>query len=119
VAFAEPASAPRVAGLYAEGRIATGGGRAAGAGAPLMLAEASIQRQAGGTFVWRVKDGQLQKVAVQLGPRDARTGEYPVKSGLAEGDRVLRNPGSTLVDGQKIEFAGGTTTAAASSAAMR
>jgi multidrug efflux pump subunit AcrA (membrane-fusion protein) len=125
VAFADPASAPRVAGLYAEGRIATGGGNGAGGNnngntaQPLMLAEASIVRQGGGAYVWRIKDNKLQKVAVQLGERDARTGEIPVKGGLAEGDRILRNPGSTLVDGQKIEFAGPTTTAAASSAAMR
>jgi len=42
---------------------------------------------------------------VQLGERDARRGDYPVLSGLAAGDRVLRTPGSTLVDGQKVEFA--------------
>ena len=29
----------------------------------------------------------------------------PVKGGLADGDRyLLRNPGSALVDGQKIEW---------------
>jgi len=28
-----------------------------------------------------------------------------VTAGLSEGDRILRNPGSTLVDGQKVEFA--------------
>jgi membrane fusion protein (multidrug efflux system) len=125
VAFADPASAPRVAGLYAEGRIATGSGNGAGSNnngntaQPLMLAEASIVRQGGSAYVWRIKDNKLQKVAVQLRERDARTGEVPVKAGLTEGDRILRNPSSTLVDGQKIEFAGPTTTAAASSAAMR
>ena len=44
-------------------------------------------------------------VPVQLGERDPRTGELPLKGGLAEGDIILRNPGSTLVDGQKAEFA--------------
>jgi hypothetical protein len=42
---------------------------------------------------------------VRLGERDARSGEFPVLAGLAAGDRVLRNPGSTLVDGQAVEFA--------------
>jgi len=116
VAFADPAAAPRVAGLYAEGRIATG---AAATGAALTLPEGAIVREGTSTFVWRLKDKTLNKVAVQLGERDARSGEYPVKGGLAEGDRVLRNPGRTLVDGQKVELAGGTATAAASSAAMR
>ncbi|MEW6705258.1 MAG: efflux RND transporter periplasmic adaptor subunit [Pseudomonadota bacterium] len=114
VAFADPAAAPRVAGLYAEGRIAAGSQAQA-----LTLPEGAIQRQDGKAYVWRLQDKTVQKVAVQLGQRDARSGEYPVKGGLAEGDRILRNPGSTLVDGQKIELAGGTATAAASSAAMR
>jgi hypothetical protein len=71
-----------------------------------MLAEGAIVRSGQAAFVWRVgKDGKLAKVAVQLGERDARSGEFALKSGLAEGDVILRNPGSTLVDGQKVEFA--------------
>lgn len=116
VAFADAAAAPRVSGLYAEGRIAT---RAGDTGGTPSLPEAAIRREAGQAFVWRVKDKALEKVAVQLGERDARTGEVPVKGGLAEGDRVLRNPSAALVAGQKVELAGPTTTAAASSAAVR
>ena len=116
VSFADPAAAPRVSGLYAEGRIATAG---EGAAQAITLPNAAIVRSPGATHVWRVQDGSLHKVAVQLGERDPRTGDYPVKAGVAEGDRILRNPGSTLVDGQKVEFANGTATAAASSAAMR
>jgi len=100
VAFADGAKAPRVAGLYAEGRIA-------GAGpASTQLAESSIVRNNGaGAEVWRVKDGRLNRVPVQLGERDARTGEFELKGGLADGDQILRNPGPTLVDGQRVEFA--------------
>jgi RND family efflux transporter MFP subunit len=100
VDFADPAKAPRVAGLYAEGRIVAAGGAAA-----LMLAESAIVREAGATAVWRVKDGRVARVAVQLGARDERRGEYPVRGGLDDGDVILRNPGSTLVDGQRVEFA--------------
>lgn len=99
VNFAEPRNAPRVAGLFAEGRIETGVSRA------LMLGESSIARSAEGAYVWRVNDKLLSKVSVQLGERDPRRGQYPVSSGLADGDRVLRNPGSALVHGQKVEFA--------------
>ena len=61
-------------------------------------------------------DGQaLRKVAVTLGERDPRSGDWPVLSGLAAGDRILRNPGSTLVDGQPFEWA--TPAASAGSAA--
>ncbi len=116
VGFDNADTAPRVAGLYAEGRIVTAG---AGTGQAITLPEASIVRSASATQVWRVKNGSITKVAVQLGERDPRTGEYPVKGGLSEGDQVLRNPGSTLVDGQKVELAAVTASAAASSAAMR
>ncbi len=100
VEFADPAKAPRVAGLYAEGRIEAQGGSAA-----LMLAEAAIVRAGGQTAVWRVKDGRIAKVALQLGARDERRGEYPVKAGLADGDMILRNPGIALIEGQQVEFA--------------
>ena len=100
VTFDDAAKAPRVAGLYAEGRI-EGGGEAVP-----MLAEASVVRRANVAHVWRVgKDTRLALVPVQLGERDARSGELPLRGGLAEGDTILRNPGGTLVDGQKIEFA--------------
>jgi hypothetical protein len=118
VSFDDAARAPRVAGLYAEGRID-------GAAAALpTLAEASLVRSGGEPRVWRVgKDARLALVPVRLGARDPRTGEWPLlpeqgTGGLAEGDLVLRNPGSTLVDGQQVEFAkaigaGGTAGASA------
>jgi membrane fusion protein, multidrug efflux system len=110
VAFAEGAKAPRVAGLYAEGRIASGGAAAA------RLADASVVRSADGAHVWRVKDGKLSKVAVQLGARDERSGEHELKSGLADGDVLLRNPGGSLVDGQRVEMARSGTSAASAPA---
>jgi hypothetical protein len=100
---------PRVAGLYAEGRIETGTTQV------LTVPEASVVRAGDATHVWRVKDQALQKVAVQLGERDPRRGDFPVMGGLAAGDRILRSPGSTLVDGQKVEFA---ATAPASAPAL-
>ena len=107
VDFADPAKAPRVAGLYAEGRAESGG-----AGA-LALSEGSIVRTDGQAAVWRVKDARINRVAVQLGTRDERRGEYPVRGGLADGDMILRNPGGALVEGQRAEFAKGNASAAA------
>ncbi len=114
VDFDDAAKAPRVAGLYAEGRIEAGGG----APAPPTLAEGAIVRRGDAAHVWRVgKDARLALVAVQLGERDARSGEWPFAlgktGGLAEGDVILRNPGSTLVDGQRVEFAKAKAAAAA------
>jgi membrane fusion protein (multidrug efflux system) len=90
---------PKLAGLYAEGRIE------AGSAQMLTVPDGAVVRSGDATHVWRLKDQALQKVSVQLGERDARRGDYPVLSGLAAGDRVLRAPGSTLVEGQKVELA--------------
>lgn len=95
--FDDPAQAPKVAGLYAEGRVDTG------AQSSLVLAEASVQRQGDTAVVWKLQGGQLKKVTVQLGPRDERRGEVVIAAGLAVGDEVLRAPTSTLLDGQKVQ----------------
>ena len=116
VAFADAAKAPRVAGLYAEGRIAGSGVAVA------RIADASIVRSGADgqiTHVWRVKDGRVNKVAVQLGARDERSGEFELKGGLADGDVLLRNPGSGLVDGQRVEMAKTVASAAASAPAPK
>jgi RND family efflux transporter MFP subunit len=100
VSFENPGEMPEVSGLYAEGRIE------ARSTALLTVPAASIVHEGDNVFAWRVKDGALQRVAVDLGARDERTGQYAVEGGLAEGDTVLRYPGSTLKDGQPTEFAG-------------
>ena len=100
VGFDNPAAAPKVAGLYVEGSVQTGGVQA------LMLAASSIVRAGDAAFVWRIDPtaARVVKVAVQLGERDLRSGDVPVLAGLAAGDRVLRSPGSSLVDGQAFEL---------------
>ena len=110
VAFASRSAAPKVAGLFAEGRIESGTSEA------LMLPEAAIVRAGDAASVWRVAGDKISKVPVQLGERDPRRGEYPVLAGLAAGDRVLRKPGSNLLDGQKIELAAAPVQAASASA---
>lgn len=102
--------APRVAGLYAEGQIASGVQRA------LMLPEASLVKEGDSAYVWRVAGNKVNKIKVQLGERDLRRGEYVVLAGLTEGEQILRNPGSTLVDGQKAERAAPKAAAPASGA---
>ncbi len=99
VSFANPEQMPEVSGLYAEGRIE------ARSTALLTVPAASIVHEGDDAFAWRVKDGVLQRVALDLGARDERTGEYAVDGGLAEGDTVLRYPGSTLKDGQAAQLA--------------
>ena len=91
-----PGTAPRTSNLYAEGHVATGIAQA------LVLPEAAIAREGDKAFVWRVAGGQLHKVPVSLGERDTRRGEFVITSGIAAGDQLLRAPGSTLVDGQRV-----------------
>lgn len=90
---------PRVAGLYAEGQVVTS------SEAVPMLPEASLTREGDHVYAWRVVDDKLAKVAVTLGERDARSGLWVLRGGLAVGDEVLRAPGTGLVDGQAVERA--------------
>ncbi len=94
-----PGTAPHVAGLYAEGQIASGATQA------LLLPESAVVREGDKAYVWRLSGSTLVKAPVTLGERDARLGNVVIASGIAVGDRLLRTPGSTLVDGQKYELA--------------
>ncbi|MEO8063947.1 MAG: efflux RND transporter periplasmic adaptor subunit [Pseudomonadota bacterium] len=97
VAFDDAGQQPNVAGLYAEGHIET---RSI---ATLSLSSASIVREGDNAFAWRVHDGKLQKVKLVLGDRDARTGAFTLKSGLDEGDKILRFPNSALKEDQVVQ----------------
>ena len=87
----------RLAGLYAEGRIEASSATA------LMIPESALVRDGDRAFAWRIQGNTLQKVAVAVGERDPRRGDRVVKSGLAEGDRLLRHPVATLKDGQAVK----------------
>jgi multidrug efflux pump subunit AcrA (membrane-fusion protein) len=99
VAFDDAKKQPNVAGLYAEGHIETQ------SSAILSLPSASIVNEGDNSFAWRVSGDKLQKVALTLGDRDPRTGSFALRSGLAEGDKVLRFPNASLKDGQLVQTA--------------
>jgi len=88
---------PRLAGLYAEGRVETESSTS------LTLPATAIVRDGDKASAWRVASNKLQKAPVKLGDRDPRTGEFPVISGLAEGDKVIRYPSAMLKDGQTVQ----------------
>jgi RND family efflux transporter MFP subunit len=96
VAFDDASKQPNVAGLYAEGHVETQ------SSATLSLPGASIVREGDSAFAWRVNGEKLSKVALTLGDRDARTGAFALRGGLAEGDKVLRFPNAALKDGQLV-----------------
>lgn len=107
VAFAPGSAVPKVSGLYGEGRIE------AETKAALMLPEGALVKAGDKTYAWRLKDKTIRKVDLAIGPRDTRTGNYEVRQGLAAGDVVMRNPGSSFKDGQAVQLAPGKVAAAA------
>ncbi|HEY8026990.1 MAG TPA: efflux RND transporter periplasmic adaptor subunit [Burkholderiaceae bacterium] len=96
VAFSK-GNLPSVSGLYAEGRVETS------SSAALMVPAVALMRNGDHTFAWRIAGDTLKKTELTLGERDARRGDYAVLTGLADGDRVLRNPNTTLKDGAKVK----------------
>jgi RND family efflux transporter MFP subunit len=85
---------PPVVGLYAEGVVETLTKPA------VMIFESSLRREGDKVFAWVLDGSKIVKRAIQLGDRDTRLGQWVVTSGLAAGDKVLRNSGSSLKDGQ-------------------
>jgi len=96
---------PRVSGLYAEGRIEAGSSQI------LMIPDAALVRNGDKAYTWRIRDNKLAKTDLVIGERDPRRGDFAVLSGLADGDQVIRNPISTLKDGQKVVAATKAVTA--------
>lgn len=101
-------ASPRLAGLYAEGRVESASAQA------LLVPASAIVREGDRAFAWRLDGKALRKVAVTLGERDPRRGDHVVRAGLAEGDRLLRHPMGSLRDGQAVEEAAPAASAAAS-----
>jgi membrane fusion protein, multidrug efflux system len=99
---------PRVAGLFAEGRIE------AESTSALMVPESAIVKQGDDVYAWKIKDKALAKAKLDIGMRDARTGAWQVRTGLATGDIVMRTPSSSFRDGQKVEMQAPKAVASAS-----
>jgi membrane fusion protein, multidrug efflux system len=105
VSFDDARQQPNVAGLYAEGRVETR------TTSTLALATATVVREGDSSYAWVVKEGKLHKVALTLGDRDPRSGAFAIKSGLSEGDQVLRFPNVSLKENQAVSFDAGNKAA--------
>jgi RND family efflux transporter MFP subunit len=106
VSFADQ-NQPRVAGLYAEGRVEAESSNA------LMVPPSAVVQAGDSAYVWRVKGGVLSKAPLTLGTRDERTGLRQVVSGLSAGDILLRSPSSAVRDGQPVQLVSTKTVASA------
>ena len=96
---------PKLAGLYAEGRVEIE------SASGLTIPATALVRDGDKSSVWRVQGDAIKKVTLDVGDRDPRSGEYVLRAGLADGDRLIRHPSATLKDGQKIEMADAASTA--------
>ncbi len=103
----------RLAGLYAEGRVE------ASSAVALVLPASALVREGDKAWAWRVNGNALQKVALSVGERDPRSGDYVVLAGVANGDRLLRHPIATLKDGQVVQATQPAAAATASASASQ
>ena len=101
----------RLAGLYAEGRVEATSATA------LVIPASALVREGDKAWAWRVSGNSLRKVALTVGERDLRRGDYVVLAGLADGDRLLRHPIGTLKDGQPVQETAPAVAASASASA--
>jgi RND family efflux transporter MFP subunit len=104
---------PKLAGLYAEGRLETESRTS------LTIPASAVVRDGDKTSAFRVKDNKLQKVPLAIAERDSRSGDYVVAGGLAEGDQVIRYPTTLLKDGQRVQTAANPKSSMAASVDAR
>ena len=88
---------PKLAGLYAEGRVDTV------VRSGLTIPASAVVRDGDAAYAWRVGDGKLTKAPIKLADRDPRSGDFAIVQGLAAGDQVIRYPTSLLRDNQPIQ----------------
>jgi len=102
---------PKLAGLYAEGRIETD------VRSSLTIPASAVVKDGDSSYAWRVSAAKIKKVPLAIVERDARSGDFVLKGGLAEGDQVIRYPTALLKDDQPVQAAGEVKTAAAAAPA--
>jgi membrane fusion protein, multidrug efflux system len=110
VSFADKTQAPEIAGLYAEGRIETRSMTA------LTIPFSALVREGDQTYAWRLEGRSVHKVRINVGDRDPRSGDFPLLSGIAQGDQLIRYPTATLREGQRVETGSPASAAAVSEA---
>jgi len=87
--------------------MAPDAGKAAASGvaaAPVLLVPAAAVREdAGATLVWLVRDGRLERRAVQAGPVSA--GMREIRSGLTGGEQLLVSGAEKPAEGMRVRIA--------------
>jgi RND family efflux transporter MFP subunit len=91
-----------VGGLFATGTILT----AADASAPVLaVPTAAVRIDSGSATIFVVDGDKVVRRAIEVGARDDAAGLLEVRSGLAEGERVIVAPGTGLKPGTAVYIA--------------
>lgn len=86
-----------VAGMFAEGRVATEIRNAA------VVPMTAVDERGVRPSIMRIKGGKVEKVEVELGLRDNQTETVEVKSGVAAGDTLLLGTARGLTPGTPVK----------------
>jgi RND family efflux transporter MFP subunit len=85
-----------VAGLFAEGRVATDARRA------IAVPLSAVDRRGTSPVIHRVKGGKVEVVPVQLGVRDEAAEMVEIHSGVVQGDTVLLGSAQAVTEGTAV-----------------
>jgi RND family efflux transporter MFP subunit len=90
---------------FLEDRQVEGTQQAAAPRPSVRIPAAAVMRDGDTSFVWRVQDGELERVAVRTGAE--RDGQVEVLSGINAGDVVVAAPVEGLSEGVKVKSKNG------------
>ncbi|HEY7643042.1 MAG TPA: efflux RND transporter periplasmic adaptor subunit [Steroidobacteraceae bacterium] len=90
---------------FLEDRPPEGAQTAAAAHVAVRIPAAAVIRDGDTSFVWRVQDGKIERVAVRTGGE--RDGQVEVMSGINPGDIVVAAPVEGLSEGVKVKSKNG------------
>jgi RND family efflux transporter MFP subunit len=85
-----------VAGLFAEGRVATDARRA------VAVPVSAVDRRGTSPVIHRVKEGKVQVIPVQLGVQDEAAELVEIHSGVVQGDTVLLGSAQAITEGSPV-----------------
>ena len=87
-----------VAGLYAEGRVATDARRA------VAVPSSAVDRRGTAPVIHRLRGGKVEVVPVRLGVSDEATELVEIHSGITPGDTVLLGSAQGVTEGAAVRI---------------
>ena len=104
-----------IGGQFARGSIATTSTRALVV--PMTAVRGATPDNVAEAHVFVVENGRIVRRPVQIGARDEASGRIAIVNGVREGEKVIANPTSDIVEGTIVTIAGSAAPAPAPAAA--